>query len=435
MPFRTVAVALSAILLTSPVFAASDEIALLRQELEQTRALVSKLETRLAAVEADQAIAAATSDTTPTPPAPVVASGTSPNAFNPAISVVLQGSYNAYSRSPDDAVIAGFVLGDEAQLPNEGFSLGESEINLAANIDHRFYGSITAALEDDEGTTEIAVEEAFIQTLGLSFGASVKAGRIFPAFGYLNEIHAHADSFVDRPLPYRAFLGGDNLHDDGVQLSFLLPTTLYAEVGGGTFRGIGFPSAGSGSSGAGTTTLFGRVGGDIGVSQSWLAGLSWLRGEAVDRETGDLTFNGTTHLYAADTKYTWSPNGNLANRSLVLQAEYLWRKEDGAYNDVAYYEDADGWYAQAVYKFSPQWKVGYRYSRMGAPSALPALSGTALDSDGHDPLAQSLLLEWSNSEFSRLRLQYTRDKSGPVTNDEAVLRYTISMGAHGAHQY
>ncbi|MEZ5565976.1 MAG: porin [Gammaproteobacteria bacterium] len=251
----------------------------------------------------------------------------------------------------------------------------------------------------------------------------------------MNEIHAHADSFVDRPLPYRAFLGGDNLHDDGVQLSFLLPTAFYAEVGGGAFRGASFPAAGSGSSGAGTTTLFGRVGGDIGVSQSWLAGLSWLRGEAVNRETGDLTFNGTTHLYAADAKYTWSPNGNLANRSLVLQAEYLWRNEDGAYNGIGYDRDTDGWYAQAVYKFHPQWKVGYRYSHLGAASVPLALAGTALDSGGHNPLSQSLLLEWDNSEFSSLRLQYTRDESGPVADDEAVLRYTISMGAHGAHQY
>lgn len=367
-------------------------------------------------------------------PLAAVAAG-SANAFNPVISVILQGSYNAYSHSPDAVPLPGFAPGEDAALPNEGFSLGESEINLSANIDPRFYGSLTTALEDNGGKTDVTVEEAFIQTLGLPYGASIKAGRLFPNFGYMNEIHSHADSFVDRPLPYRAFLGGENLHDDGVQLSFLLPTDLYAEVGGGAFRGASFPAAGSGNSGTGTTTLFGRLGGDLGVSQSWLAGVSWLRAEAVGRETGDVTFHGTTTLYALDGKYTWSPNGNLADRSLVLQAEYLWRNEDGAYNGLAYDKDTNGWYAQAVYKFRPQWKAGYRYSRLDAAAVPPGLATTVLDSGGHDPQSQSLLLEWDYSEFSSVRLQLTRDESGPAADNEAVLRYTITMGSHGAHQY
>ncbi|MEO8223293.1 MAG: hypothetical protein ABI661_00665 [Gammaproteobacteria bacterium] len=367
--------------------------------------------------------------------APAATQAASAGAFNPAISAVLQGSFNAYSRNPDEAVIRGFALSTEAGPDSEGFSLGESEINLSSNIDTLFFGSLTAALHDQAGSTEISLEEAYLQTLSLPYGATVKAGRMFPVFGYLNEIHAHADAFVDRPLPYRAFLGGDNFRDDGLQLSVVLPTVLYAEIGGGAYRGTGFPAAGSGSDGTGTQTLFGRLGGDIGVSQSWFAGLSYLRAKAVDRVTGDLLFNGTTDLYAADAKYTWAPNGNLANQSLTLQGEYLWRREHGDYNGTAYRDSADGWYAQAVYKFRPQWRVGYRYSRLGAPGVPAALAGTALDSGGGDPHSHSLLLEWDHSEFSSLRLQYTRDDSGPVTDDQVVLRYTISMGAHGAHQY
>lgn len=436
MRMSVVLAALFALFMMPLAHAASDEVTRLRVELEQTRTLVQQLADRLAAVEArggpPLSAPPMSSQAAATPPA---AGPVSPSAFNPAISVVLQGAFNAYSRDPKDAVISGFVLGEEAGLPSEGFSLGESEINLSANIDPLFYGALTAALEDDGGATEIAVEEAFIETLSLPFGAKVKAGRMFPVFGYLNEIHSHADAFVDRPLPYRAFLGADNFRDDGLQVSAVLPTDLYAEIGAGAFRGIGFPAAGSGSDGTGAETLFARLGGDIGISQSWLAGLSYLRGEAVDRETEDLTFNGTADVYAADAKYTWSPNGNLANQYLVLQAEYLWRQEDGDYNTIAYDEDADGWYAQAVYKFMPQWKLGYRYARLGAPSLPPDLVGTALDSAGHEPRAHSLLIEWDHSEFGSLRLQYTGDDSGPQTNDEAVLRYTMSMGAHGAHKY
>ena len=61
--------------------------------------------------------------------------------------------------------------------------------------------------------------------------------------------------------------------------------------------------------------------------------------------------------------------------------------------------------------------------------------GTALDSAGHDPDGSSLVLEWDNSEFASLRIQYNRDGSGPVDDDSAVLRYTVSLGAHGAHKY
>lgn len=431
------AAALIPLVTLTPAFAAADELAQLRAELEQTTTLLHQLEARLAAVEAQRAAA-------PVPlaqpqPMPAVASvggsRSSDNAFNPATSVILNGSYNAYSQNPDDAVVSGFALGEEAGLPNEGFSLGESELNFAANIDTMFFASLTAALEDDAGATEVGLEEAFIETLSLPFGAKIKAGRMFPVIGYLNEIHSHADAFVDRPLPYRAFLGGGNYRDDGVQASVILPTTLFAEFGGGVYRGIGFPASGSSSSGRGAQTIFARLGGDIGVSNSWVAGLSFLRAEADDLETGDLTFNGTSDIYVADTKYTWAPQGNLANQYLILQGEYFWRNQDGNYNDVAYDEDTSGWYAQALYKFRPQWKVGYRYASLDAANVPLGLEGTALDSMGHNPDTHSLLLEFDNSEFSSIRLQYTRDDSGPQSDDQAVLRYTTSMGAHGAHKY
>jgi hypothetical protein len=413
-----------------------DEVTALRQELEQTKALVRKLESRLEVVEAQAAAAEAQDQqTVAVAEAGGAAGGSSPSAFNPAISVVLQGSYNAYSRNPEDLVLAGFAPPEGAGLPNEGFSLGESELNLSANIDPMFYGSLTVSLEDDGGSTDLNVEEAFIETLALPWGTKVKAGRMYPVLGYLNEIHPHADAFVDRPLPYKAFFGGDNYGDDGVQVSVLLPTALFAEIGGGVFRGIGYPAAGSANDGNGSQSLFARVGGDIGASQSWLAGISYLHAEASDRDTDGLVFTGKTPVYIADGKYTWAPEGNMANRFLVLQGEYFRSRADGTWNDLPYDETSDGWYVQAVYKFASQWKAGYRFAYLGAPGVPLDLVGTALDSEGHNPRSQSWLLERDFSEFSSLRLQYNRDDSDSRGNDEAVLRYTISMGAHGAHKY
>ena len=48
--------------------------------------------------------------------------------FNPAISVILDGIYTSYKNDPEDYKLPGYVLGGEAGLATEGFSLGHSEI-------------------------------------------------------------------------------------------------------------------------------------------------------------------------------------------------------------------------------------------------------------------------------------------------------------------
>ena len=56
-------------------------------------------------------------------------------------------------------------------------------------------------------------------------GLKMKAGRFYSAIGYLNEKHTHTWAFGDAPLIYRG-LFGDQLIEDGVQLSWLLPTDM-----------------------------------------------------------------------------------------------------------------------------------------------------------------------------------------------------------------
>ena len=65
------------------------------------------------------------------------------NSFNPAISLILNGQYAAYSNNPDDYTLPGFALNDEAGLDPKGFSLGESEVTLGASVDQLFYGQAT----------------------------------------------------------------------------------------------------------------------------------------------------------------------------------------------------------------------------------------------------------------------------------------------------
>jgi hypothetical protein len=55
---------------------------------------------------------------------------------------------------------------------------------------------------------------------------------------------------------------------------------------------------------------------------------------------------------------------------------------------------------------------------------------------GHDPRRNTLMVDWSASEFSRLRLQLARDyaRAGEPDN-QILLQYIMSLGAHGAHRF
>jgi hypothetical protein len=253
----------------------------------------------------------------------------------------------------------------------------------------------------------------------------------------MNEHHAHADDFADRPLPYRVFLN-KAFNDDGTELSYVLPTPIYTEIGGGTFRGDDFPGGSANGEGANSYSSYARIGGDIGDNQSWRIGTSWLGSDVKGRSSNEdtVTFIGDSNLYITDVRYTWAPTGNAKNQEFTLQGEYFLRDENGTYNNVSFDDDTSGWYAQATYKFDPQWRVGYRYSELDAAEVPTGLIGTALDSEGHDPSIHSLMTDWTNSEFSRIRLQYNYDESNKdETDNQLILQYIMSLGAHGAHKY
>ena len=189
---------------------------------------------------------------------------------NPAIGVILQGTYADYSSSAEPE-IPGFLLGPETEFRPEGFSLRESELNVEANVDDKFRAWLTVGLENEEGETKVEVEEAYVDTLALPAGLGLKFGRFFSDIGYQNRLHTHAWDFVDAPLAYRAMLA-NQLRDDGVQLRWVAPTDLFVELGTELLRGDGFPAGGEDRSGVNAYTVFSHLGGDWGVSSSWQLG-------------------------------------------------------------------------------------------------------------------------------------------------------------------
>ena len=386
---------------------------------------------------------------------------TSEGAFNPAVSVILNGVYNNLSEDPARFRITGFApTGGDVAPGQRGFSLGESELALAANVDQNFRGTLIATLQPDD---RVGVEEAYMQTLGLSHGLMLKAGRFFSSVGYLNEVHAHAWDFTDAPLANKVFLGGQ-LADDGLQLRWLAPTDTYFELGAEAGRGRSFPGSNRDKNGAGAANLFARLGGDIGTGTAWRLGLSNLRTTAQNRSYTDSnslgvqvdnSFNGASRLWVLDGILKWAPEGNATETNLKLQGEYFRRNEDGnlSYDTAAVTAAGtrtgtlrsaqSGWYAQGVYQFMPMWRVGYRYDRLNSGSVNLGLvdSGALGAADfpiysRYNPTRNTLMLDFSPSEFSRLRLQFANDKSRLDASDRQVfLQYIMSLGAHGAHNF
>ena len=433
------------------VHADEAEMDALRAELNDLRAdyeaRITNLERRLSVAEQNARQAntrVAQLDAPAAPTAPVLrGDGTGNSAFNPAIGVIFQGQAWNYGNDPEDYAIQGFPLGGEAGPVAEGLSLGETEIDISANVDDKFTAWLTVPVVIEDGESAIEIEEAWLETLSLPAGLSARFGRFFSGIGYLNSKHAHAWDFVDQPLPYQAFLG-DQYLDDGVQLRWIAPTNRFLEAGAEVLRGGRYPAAGAANSGFGGRSIFFNTGGDVGADHSWLAGLSFLDTESIERPSGEeddpFLFTGDSSTAIAQFVWKWAPQGNWRQRNFVFQFEFMWRNEDGTYTlpgtgPLAYDTDQRGWYAQAVYQPFPRWRFGTRIDAlsMGDPGA--AFAGTALADEGSDPRRYSLMVDWSNSEFSRLRLQYTRDEAGLSDDNQFGLQYILSIGAHGAHSF
>ena len=419
---------------------ATDEVADLRQLVEEMRqdyeARISDLEDRLTRAERlaknardDAGEAVELAEQT----AIDQSSGSSAaNTFNPSIGAVLIGRYADVGTGWDE--IPGFQSGGEIGTGGSGFALGEAEINMKANVDSRYYGNLTIGIHEDDGEVEVGLEEAWLQTTSLPLGVSVTGGRFFSAAGYLNSFHFHADDFSDRPLPYQAFFGG-RYSVDGLQARWVAPTSLLVEIGSEVNWGGGFPASANAETSPGAWTLFSKIGGDLGDSHSWQFGLSHTSADATDRTgaTNEL-FNGDSDLTIADFVWKWAPQGNSQARSLKVQGEYFRRSEDGLFAGVPYNGDQDGWYLQSVLKIAPLWRVGIRHDAVDATNGA-LLAGTEIEDPGRSSYRNSLMIDWSSSEYSRLRLQYTDDNVLPVSDQQWYLQYIMSIGAHGAHQY
>jgi len=383
------------------------------------------------------------------------------HSFNPQLSVVLNGGFTWSSFDPDDYYLPGFQRGNEATITSPGFAINEAELNIQSSIDPYFYGNLTIAMHQHSHDTEFDLEEAYIRTQSLPYGFALKAGRFYSGLGYLNHHHKHQWDFVDAPLIYRAFFN-NQYYDDGMQLLWIAPTPVYWELGTEAFPGRNFPAAGSGNH-IGSVSLFTHIGDDFGQNISWLWGISYLHTGPSEREAllqgghnhhhdhehehghshDDFVFSGKSNTIGMDAILKWAPNGNACSQQLTLQGEIYHRNENGevaldADEASSLKSNQNGFYAQAIYKFMPRWRVGLRYDRLWSSNQgndEEVLTETYLLPNGYHPHQVTAMIDFSPTEFSRIRFQHNQDHSLPTLNKQYMLQFIVNLGAHGAHDF
>ncbi len=448
------------------------DLAAIREQISEMK---KTYEQRIAALEQKLAAAESRKETAPLEVKPAGNSSSRPTAapasgFNPEVSLILQGQYKNM-KDVNGRGITGFwpagghnhAAGTIEGINKRGFSVDHTELILSANVDPNWRAQAIFAMLD--GRAE--VEEAWFQSIGLGNGMGLKAGRYRSGIGYLNEQHPHTWDFADAPLMYQALFGTHgNYTQDGIQAKWLAPTDLFIELGAEAGRGHTFPGSERNKNGAGSGAIFAHIGGDVGASNTWRAGVSYLktatRGRVAEISdanavAGEASLTGGSRTFLADFVWKWAPNGNPKYQNFKFQTEYFSRRESGNISCApeeagtgeactsavdTYRSRQSGFYAQGVYQFTPSWRAGARYEQLNSGNTrIGTLAAAEIGTDNgvfrhYRPKRSTAMIDYSWSEFSRVRLQYAQDKSMQgIKDNQVTLQYIMSLGAHGAHKF
>ncbi len=248
----------------------------------------------------------------------------------------------------------------------------------------------------------------------------------------------------------------------------MAPTPFYFDLGAEAGRGKSFPAGpdgGRNKNGFSSGNFFTHVGGDFGTGTAWQVGASYLTTSPQDRVYDDIDSTGTavTNSFTGKSQVVGARRDpemgaelqsdlhelQAAGRILPAQGERRsdvrhrrrLRPEGRRPEDTARRSRAGT--CRASYQFMPMWRVGYRYDRLDAGTTSIGLvdSGALTAADfpilaTYNPTRQTVMVDWSPSEFSRVRLQYAQDKSrSDATDNQVFLQYIVSLGAHGAHKF
>lgn len=330
---------------------------------------------------------------------------------------------------------------------DQGLALGHSDVSASGPLGKVLSAQLTAAVHTHEGTTKAELEEAWVQTRSLPWGLQARAGRFASQLGYLNEQHPHADDFVERPLMYRAFLGG-HWNDDGLRLNWTAPTPMYLRLGAEVFRGKRLIEHAEHAASPGVSVLSARMGDDLGASHSWQAGFAFVQnrreadaaGHGLEGGHGDEHEEEHNHGHGAlysgkrmqvwDVTWKWAPDGNYSQRQLRVGYERAVVHKPNDFATAADRHVAD--HLAVVWRFSPTWEVGTRLERL-------RVAEPHGDHFHRARLRQtSLMLAHKPGHMQTVRLQVakqTGSESLSAKGHSVQLQYILNWGAHAAHSF
>ena len=344
---------------------------------------------------------------------------------------------------------------------HRGINFNYGEMSLYSVVDPYFDLFAVIGLSPDGA----GMEEAYFTTRKLPYGFQVKAGKFLASFGRVNEQHEHFWDFANSPLVSMALFGEEGLKEIGVQATWVAPTPFFLVFGAEVLNGENEQSFGNSgfSAPSGSVTINDVQGPNLFVGfirssfdiedASILFGVSNAMGttrtdqgfsssegtgEAIDANT-DIISGDLTAKYSLD-----------AIRYLSFQSEYMYRVMNGteyvrdssnAISSLSLDKHHSGFYAQLVAKIDQLWRLGVRYDLLiqndvsfgGANQNIPA-----------NLPRYSAMIEYSPTEFSRLRFQFDRDESRYVQTtcgwsrqpySQLTLQMNLIIGAHGAHAF
>jgi hypothetical protein len=415
---------------------------------------------------------------------------TSGNAFNPAISVIIDGAYysdNVHGEAFEVLEEAdGFAMGGHDHEGEDhghgglerGFNLRGAEFAFSGTVDPYFDAYVIFVFDGDE----IELEEAFLTTRSLPAGLQAKFGKFLSDVGYINKQHPHSWDFFDAPLVSDLLFGEHGIQETGVQLTWLAPTQQYLRLGVEALQGetagianhIGEEPDIEGTArileeaaGPRLFTGFAKFSPNLGFDHALQLGASYGYAssfqDSIEHSTRYEDHEGTASFWGVDAVYKYTPPGSVGGKGAVkLQGEYFYRKRDidrqdvyfachpagidcadpaaewqvGDVNNVeSFSEKQDGYYLQALYGLAPRWNVGARIDQVGLTNS----TGRGSGEDWDDSKRYSAVLNFMPTEYSRLRLQFSRGdiavEGQRETFNQVFLQFQMSLGVHGAHTF
>jgi len=306
--------------------------------------------------------------------------------------------------------IDGFTKPD-SEIPfnkDRVFNFNYAEVLMSSAVDPSFDAFAIFHM----GSEDFEIDEAYVNTRSLPNGLKLKVGKFKSAFGRYNEKHQHSWDFSEQALVYNAFFGAEGIGDVGIQMQWVAPTDTYLMFGIEAMQGTNESNFGYEKSNN-LYNAYAKTSLDFTDDTSVLAGVSVLHGKNLE---------GDTNIYATD----FTLQTQLSSySSIALQSEYIYRNKEQKSHNIK----QDGAYAQLVYKYNQNYATGIRYDVL------------IKDNDEVKNLDMyTAMVEYKPSEFSRLRLEYSVDKSKYFDGEQKdvqqlMLEFNVAIGAHGAHSY